>query len=79
MRKDTAILEIMPRGFASKFEGFWAKIFFHDAAQFADYRVRYFALNIEDPDLSHAAQWEEAEFGDRTLWQRDRCPVNVPS
>jgi hypothetical protein len=73
MRNDTALLEIVPRGFAGKAEGFWIKAFFPEIARYADYRVRYFALNVEDPALSRAAVWEETDFGDRLLWERDRC------
>jgi hypothetical protein len=57
------------------FEGFWARVFYPDLAKHAGFRVRYFALNIEDPGLSRASEWEEAQFGDKSLWARDRYNV----
>jgi hypothetical protein len=75
MRNNTAVLEVMPRGFASMYDGIWARIFYADTAKYAQYRVRYFALNVEDPDLSRAGPYEEADFGDGELWIRDRCAV----
>jgi hypothetical protein len=75
MRNDTAILEVMPMGFAGMFEGYWAKIFYANTAKTADFRVRYFALHIEDPKLSRPSEYEEADFSDPTLWARDRSAL----
>ncbi len=72
MQNGTAFLEILPRGFAAKMDGQWAKVFYYDTASYANFRVRYFTLNIEDKALSRAGKWEEEKYGDFTLWERDR-------
>jgi capsular polysaccharide biosynthesis protein len=68
MRNDTAFLEVVPRGFASMWVGF----FFPAIAEYAEYRVRYFGLNIEDQSLSRAALWEREKLGHQIVWERDR-------
>eukprot|EP00884_Botryococcus_braunii_P010149 jgi/Botrbrau1/19135/Bobra.0077s0047.1 len=77
MRDNTAVVEVNPRGLRGTTEGYWARVFYPDLTRNMGHRVWHFSLNIEDPELSWPAKWEEQGVGDTSLWPRDRH-VRVP-
>eukprot|EP00884_Botryococcus_braunii_P017550 jgi/Botrbrau1/4479/Bobra.0220s0013.1 len=72
MRNDTAVIEITPLDFAGQFDSNWQTVFFPQLTANIEYRVWYFHINIGDPNLSRAGQWESLGVGAPHFYARDR-------
>lgn len=72
MHEGAAVLELRPMGFSGYADGQWADAFFPRIAEQLRYKIRYFAVNVEDPQLSRPGPWEAASRGDPYMWVRDR-------
>ncbi len=67
MRNGTALLEVVPYEFLRHTNGHWIHAFNPTTSKRMNFRVRYFALSIEDPSLNIFSTWE-----------RQRWPFQLP-
>eukprot|EP00884_Botryococcus_braunii_P015304 jgi/Botrbrau1/2457/Bobra.0226s0016.1 len=78
MREGTALLEVLPYGFTRYSQGWWPNVFNPTTAMRMGFRVRYYGINIEDPQLSQPSRFEaEGTWAFGHSPTRDRH-VNLP-
>lgn len=72
MRDNTSFLEIIPYEFTRYSDGHWLSIYNPTTVEKIGYRVRYYGLNVEDPELSVASPYEEEGWSLPWPASRDR-------
>eukprot|EP00884_Botryococcus_braunii_P000262 jgi/Botrbrau1/10236/Bobra.0362s0025.1 len=75
MRKGAALLEVNPMGWMRKTEGHEWSLFIPTTADKMGHKVRYFAINIADPELSEPSIYEKEGWVQKSVFEpkeRDR-------